>query len=431
MFYHAEHPDVDFEIETLPRAGSGERESSLQQRRVALMAGKAPDIYLMPTINNDQITKSQRFVKDFEGLFRDVSQAQTNSWFADISSLYDADVNLHTEELNQAVMDAGVVGDARFILPLGYTFDVLFVETDKWKQATEKVNTVASDDTLGVLLEADMPELLPHEFRWYHLPLNDFSAFCDYSSEKVLLKEEEAAFTFKRLNRLYLAEADHFSSIQRPNYQWYSGYLNGNSEYAVSPFDENISALRVDLAQCVRELAVPKCTGQDITMAPFRTASGDLVADITYWGAISSNCKNVDAAYDFLRLFLLPEVQYGGTLTDSNGTAYPVQFEVHDAPGWPVRYKGFAQARWEDICTEIESMAGREDRKKELLALTIDDNDFSILDEEIAYARFPSSLDQEAYALLERLLEEKVSDSEIEEIAKNFVRNLKYHLAEG
>ena len=44
---------------------------------------------------------------------------------------------------------------------------------------------------------------------------------------------------------------------------------------------------------------------------------------------------------------------------------------------------------------------------------------------------FSSSLDQEAYALLERLLEEKVSDGEIEEIAKNFVRNLKYHLAEG
>ena len=110
MFYFQElYPDVKIDIEYLP-TDQEEREANIKQRRTAMMAGKeVPDIYLMPTSSLAEIS-----YEPMEPLFKEVAQAMSNNWFADISGLYNGDTELHTEELNKAVMDAGTIGGARY-----------------------------------------------------------------------------------------------------------------------------------------------------------------------------------------------------------------------------------------------------------------------------------------------------------------------------
>ena len=67
--------------------------------------------------------------------------------------------------------------------------------------------------------------------------------------------------------------------------------------------------------------------------------------------------------------------------------------------------------------------------------MTIDDNDLPILDAPIDNARFTSSLDQEFYTFirpLENFIDvNKYTQADAVKAGNEFVRNLKYHLAEG
>ena len=74
---------------------------------------------------------------------------------------------------------------------------------------------------------------------------------------------------------------------------------------------------------------------QDLVAAPFAAQDGSIVANVTYYGAVSANCAAVEEAYDFLALFLSKEVQ-SGTALESNGASYDVS-EWGTTHGWPVR----------------------------------------------------------------------------------------------
>ena len=41
-----------------------------------------------------------------------------------------------------------------------------------------------------------------------------------------------------------------------------------------------------------------------------RALDGDLVANITYYGAVGAGCETPELAYSFLRMFLLEETQW-------------------------------------------------------------------------------------------------------------------------
>ena len=151
MYYFRElHPDVRIEIEYLPM-DEEEREAFIKQRRVAMMAGEdVPDVYLMPTSSRTEIS-----YEPMEPLFKDVAQIMRSNWFADISGLYNGDTELHTEELNKGMMDAGTVGRARYVLPLGYNIPVYVTRKDLLDQSgieREKLNA-GVDSMVDVFME--------------------------------------------------------------------------------------------------------------------------------------------------------------------------------------------------------------------------------------------------------------------------------------
>lgn len=173
---------------------------------------------------------------------------------------------------------------------------------------------------------------------------------------------------------------------------------------------------------------VARAMGREVELVPLRASDGSYHAQIAYWGAVSSACENPGAAYEFLRLFLTPEAQHGGKLGEFDVTV-PV------GTGWPVRYLGYAEKEWARRRDEIMHYVGSSDkeRQKRLAEIQLTDEDLSILAEPVDYARFPCSLDEELYDIAAAFRQSgtEATEAEAQKAANDFIRGLRYHLAEG
>ena len=449
MYYFRElHPDVRIEIEYLPM-DEEEREAFIKQRRVAMMAGEdVPDVYLMPTSSRTEIS-----YEPMEPLFKDVAQIMRSNWFADISGLYNGDTELHTEELNKGVMDAGTVGGARYVLPLGYNIPVYVTRKDLLDQSgieREKLNA-GVDSMVDVFMELNEqgdPRWADSSFFAGGLSLSLLPRLCDYDTEEAPIESkqvEELLLDLANCTRVTSTEWQKKKASGEEMVGWTFSpsivYLepNTSSRFAVI---EDSPGCSTDMSQVIDAAVCGKLLDCELEYYPIRAADGTMNAEITYWGAIGAGCDNKKLAYEFLRLFLTPEVQHEGQLKTQAKT-YEMNFKwtkdgpsVGPLPGWPVRYKGFAERRWSREKDSYNEMGGvNKQRQEALMSVTVDDSDLPFLDVPIDNARFISSIDQEFYEYVrpvENFIE--VMDYTQADAAKagtEFVRNLKYHLAEG
>ena len=132
--FMAQHENVTVVVERLPEAGT-EREYAIERLRASIMAGKGPDIFVMPSPGTNIYFGAPDEIITEDVLFPDVEQAMHNGLFYDLSEFYDADSELDKDGLVTSVMDAGTVGDARYVLPLRYNFPVAYVYPEKFEEA--------------------------------------------------------------------------------------------------------------------------------------------------------------------------------------------------------------------------------------------------------------------------------------------------------
>lgn len=441
-YFRGLYPDVEIDVEYLP-SNTDNRENDIKQRRVAMMAGKdVPDIYLMPTSSEAEISYSP-----MEPLFADVAQAMSNNWFADISGLYNGDEDLHTEELNQGVMDAGTIGGGRYVLPLWYNTNIYVTRKDLLDSAgidREKLNA-GIDGMVGEFMrqyEAGDPGWAASGTMIYGLPLTLLPELCDYQTEEALIDSGQVEGLLMDMASCGKAGYDEWVKWKESGEEWENkttfveSYVFGKDEFGIDHEDPGKTTMY--MTELTNIIPLGKALGYEMEAFPIRASDGTLNAEVTYWGAISAGCKNKKLAYEFLRLFLTPEVQQGGKLGDYDMTLYTSAEDgmFPSNPGWPVRYKGFAKKQWDITLRSVENtMNAVEERKKAVLGTTLDDSDLPILEIPIDHARFPSSMDKEFYqytgALLNYNTVTEYSQADAQKAANEFVRNLKYHLAEG
>ena len=118
--------------------------------------------------------------------------------------------------------------------------------------------------------------------------------------------------------------------------------------------------------------------------------------------------------------------------------------DLYITPGWPVRSQGAVEARWEKIYQE----AKRYERNAlviadkappyitDLLAVEVTEEDLPFLAEGVDRARFPSVVDlwfdrPSSTVLYPGLEAQPLTDQEIAAKTEEFLRELRYHLAEG
>ena len=424
--YQETHENVTFELEILP-TDETEREFRLKTLRTEMMSGKGPDIFLMPT--------NTRYIRQ-ELLVKDVTQSMYSGIFADISQLYNADVELKAEELQSSVMDAGTIGDARYILPLYYNIDTILIDKEVFAQygVSEEEITGSFDDLYNTILEKNEPMLARSANMYLAWGTRPFSRLIDYENGEVLVTPEEIADHF----RIFQQWTKLQSTAERPiDGPFEVPSLITNYSITGSFWQIDGDSMEIDpLINALQSFALNKATNEGNVVAyPLRSSDGSLSAEVTYWGAIGAGCEHIDIAYDFLRQFLSEEVQWEMRWGRNWFNLVSPRF----INGYSVRITGSVGP----MTTYVTNLAYRlvvdtpeyQERWEILEPVALTDSDFPILDAEIDYVRFPLSWEVDFWFARKDLVDFfngcQPADVDVDEVARELHQQLVYHVAEG
>lgn len=321
--FQLDHPEVQIKLQVIPtyyfQSDKDKRDAVLQEIRTAMAEGNGPDVFLLPAAQDKG-----------ELLFADVNLAMRDGAFADISTYYDADTELEKEGLNTKVLDAGVVDGARYVLPLRYDMPVLYVDTNQLTK--EDCATEMLGGTIGELYDAVLASGNPKlataatvtDTAMRLFSLNFYPELIDYDAGEILLTAEDMVPLLQSIQNARAAEQTDKRQYQNPPTDEYvagedSEYWNSISCYYIGGMDDLLS---YGIFTCAHVAA-------GLTMLPVTAVDGSVVADVTYYGAVSADSKNPELAYEFLRWFLTEEGQWQEN-----------EDLVSNYIGWPVRAKG-------------------------------------------------------------------------------------------
>lgn len=282
-----------------------------------MMAGQGPDIFILPCEDGFGFNETQ--------LIENVERGMATGLFADLTTLYNQDETLQKDVLLEKVMDAGVMDDKRYILPLRYQYPIILALEDELQAAGLQISELAQNS------ETFLSTVLSQKKNAWHVSganvfaadlINVFSSLCDYNTGEVYLDEETLTATLYQYMEL-------LSSLEQESIEA-DGGVWPNFLSADRPLDTLF--LSDDL---FFYLDIAYAQYQDLVAAPFAAQDGSIVANVSYYGAVSANCAAVEEAYEFLKLFLSREVQSGGAL-EADGASYDAS-EWGTTHGWPVR----------------------------------------------------------------------------------------------
>ena len=474
------YDNLTVQLDILP-TDAKDREVLLKQLRTQIMAGKGPDVYLLPTgnqlmvdISNPGYANRGRMYTSVEPLFWDVSQIMRNQLFADISAYYDRDSDLGKEALKPEIMDAGVYDGKRFVLPLRFTMPILMSAPEDWEQngmsaellnsnAVSLVDTAVHRGDTAMLTGLQLPEdssLLPRLF--------------DYEAGEVLVSAEEIAdymrayqawkAVFVNSSYALLKEYDEKDFAAKREY-WKDNIPEGYRDQ--HPFDYDFGRFNTifsyicddmtwhaaglplftcSLADSLETLAISKQAQFEAAIYPLRASDGSVIASISYYGAVGCGCKQPELAYEFLRQFLTEEFQWDiyRPRNEKKGSPlnWPLEVQTRGQVegSWPVRADGAFPYMWSNLKYQMRGVwysfrNASNIVSREIQNVSLTDADLPALSWPIDEVRFPVFLKEEEsieYAL--SLLNEEdgtPTGTDIDALAEQVYQNLRYHLAEG
>lgn len=385
------YPNVSIQLEILPTEDA-ERSARLSELYSLIDAGNGPDIYLLPTYDVLTLEHPEKYTyKRIAPLFPDVNIAMRKGIFLDISQWYKKDRDLNKNNLNQTVMDAGIVGTARYALPLRYNVPVMYVWGDYFQE--NGVNEEIVRSGIGAWMEYVTQKGDPVlACSGEYISTWAFTDLIDYDSNEVILTRETA--------RRYLALSQSVQALIGGEVRHRSAtdimpYIFGHW----TPFPAQAGILRSAMGYA----AVAKAESEALAMYPLPTMEGDYIATVEYYGAIGRDCTDPELAYEFIRLFLQEESQWEQNREKSEDSPYWGLAER----GWPVRTKGSVAPLWENYRkTALGNFSGdaqTPERQEKILSLELTDSDIPILETKIDFARFPAYTSTKIAAITSKL----------------------------
>lgn len=185
--------------------------------------------------------------------------------------------------------------------------------------------------------------------------------------------------------------------------------------------------------------AIAKAEGKEITMLPLRSDQGDLIAQVTYVGAVGANSREPELAYAFVRQFLQAEYQWEQNRVIPDGDRASGLI----ATGWPVLTRGAVEPLWQiqrtlnrSLSRTDGTLAGLVHQRNGAIAnMTLTDGDIPILDTPIDIVRFPVlAADGPQQVLQEIFSALQQNDSELPDTvtaAQNLWDSMRFTLGEG
>lgn len=451
-----EYPNFQVNIDILPQEEPG-RSLYMQRLRTLTAAGKGPDVFLLPTSATEHgrqyANRNIGHIRDLEPLFADVEITMCNGIFADIHTFYEADIELKTEELNKQIMDAGCYRGGRYILPLRYSFPVLYTDVEKLAEygysltdisgnINQLLNWAIASGNQAMACSAE-PAFLRTD-RGFSL----LDPQIDYESETIsATKEEVASFLYKIQDLESLIGSADEHRYRLTIYNFTQSYYDIWSEegFSVGKHYEQKFPIVFPchigfLEDAALVTAAAKASGENYAMLPLKNNNGDLNAFVTYYGAVGAGSDHLQEAYDFLRLFLTENAQFE--------RARPIKQIVWDRgiatktrlieEGWPVRIWNATDAIWSNLRTSVYWAKPDEDAEpvkvRKFITMHLQDRDLPLLNTKFDNVYFGNALEQD-FAQMVRSLNDPITgeptDADIDAMAEEFIKKLEWQLLEG
>lgn len=293
------YENVTIEVEFLPNPAVDDtwkirRNKTINEIRKQIEHGNGPDIFLINGFSS------------VEQLFPDANESMRTGCFADLNECYQEDAGLNEDGLVASVMDAGVVNGARYILPLRYNLGTIYAVPDRLQRAGLSTSVFDSGitgllDAVTRLGDADVANCLSGYAATMHL-LNYFSDVIDYDARNVTLPKEELV-AFLQSCQDFQAAFPNLESLS--NLSDTVSFCSGDSWLV-----RGDCMITANATGAMEEAAAAMALGEELLMISRPSSSGETVATVSYYAAVSANCAYPDVAYEFLRLFLMEETQW-------------------------------------------------------------------------------------------------------------------------
>ena len=286
--YQDLYPGVEVEL-IKPTYDTGNIEAKREmyaQVATQIMAGEGPDVFIV----DDAVI--------------DVEKLARQGIFADMEPFFQAD-NFDWELYNQAVMDGGVWDGKRYVIPLSYNFLLLF--TSQVALEETGFNVDACTNYLGFLEETT---------RYMEDP----------AQNRELFNNPLSVVDLVNLSGLSIADYDEktidlSSPVFQQGIQWYKTVMESHANGTVFDTQELSGAAAVRdgkilwaspvqgaLSGFYCDFGALKTLG-DAVMMPIRDLDGGIQAKIEIPVAVRANSKNLQNAYDYLKILLSEEIQ--------------------------------------------------------------------------------------------------------------------------
>lgn len=334
--FSRKRPNVSFKLEVLP-VGVQERARRTEEIRELIEQGKGPDVLLLSTKSAASQGARER---EIDPLFSSVPYAMRQGKFLDISQYYDKDNALDKDGLQQTVMNAGCIGESRFLLPICFNLNAFYFLSDDVAPDLRSDMTVLEVMDYGIRTgDPLLAKTLTGNSMAMYRPEMVFSSLIDYDTGKVTLSFKEAEEFFSRFQQL----REMVDEAQMEDYVMNASSLWG---YVKSPASKRtlLPCYLEGVSHVMTLHGISQLAHKELAVIPLRASNGAVTAVVNYYGAIGSGCENPQMAYEFLRMFLLPEYQWQVGATDGL-----------IVEGWPVRIKGSVDAMWAQICDNFGS----------------------------------------------------------------------------
>ena len=368
-----EYPNVTVNLEILPTEAE-KREHRLAELDELTKSGIGPDIYLMPTSNILISDQPQQYTyHHVTPLFGNVYSAIRDGYFMDLSSFYDADNSLEKDAFEETVIDAGVVDEARYVLPLRFLTPVLY-SFDEKHDIPQEILSQNIDNWMEYIISTNDPLLACGA---EYISYNAFSDFIDHNKGELKLSTKELRdylASLYQIESLIGDQSGHRSSAQ------IESFIYGQLE---------LYPLRIGpLSDAIAYAAIAEALNTQISMYPVRSTNGDYIATVSYYGAIGSTCNSPEAAYLFLKMFLSEDSQWELYRNTDHISQYPGLMEQ----SYPVRIKDSVEPLWQNLKNQPNSISSGQETYKlyqTIDHITITQSDLDILNTKIDLVRFP------------------------------------------
>ena len=374
----AEHTNVTINLDILPTEEK-ERAIYLEKLYVLMESGNGPDIFLLPTSDILTLDYPQQYTyRRVTPLFSDVNLAMRQGYFMDISEYYDEDISLNKDSLIGEVMDAGLVGNFRYALPLRYNAPVMYIDEDTLTEYGIDINVLNSGivDWMKYIIETGDPLLACSA---EYISLNAFSNLINYDLSEISLEEGTV--------EQYLQLLQHISSLVGVEI----GHRNRADIMAYICNMQTLYPAQIgSLENALDFVAITQAEGISLGMYPLRSAEGDWIATIRYYAAIGANCASPELAYSFIRMFLSEECQWEENRLSPANEQYNGLLER----SWPVRAKGSVAPLWNNYKMQADinflPKEQTDPKKNSILSLDLNDSFIPLLNIPVDIARFPT-----------------------------------------